>query len=194
MMFNFVLLGAPGAGKGTQATLLRRHYGFEHLSTGEMLRNEIAQETALGKQVQSLIGKGLLVSDEIVADLIKSRIEGNLHSKGFLFDGFPRTLEQAKILDNLLLDKQLQISALIYLDAPEEELVQRMLLRGQLEGRADDKDKSIISNRIRIYHESTKPLFDYYKAQNKCVSVAGTGSIDSIFETMCKEIDKFLHR
>jgi adenylate kinase len=188
-MLNIILFGGPGAGKGTQAALLKERYGLVHISTGEILRNEIAQSTAIGQAVQSLLDKGMYASDEIIAQIISSKIAQNIHSKGFIFDGIPRTIPQAQTLDRLLMDNGLFVDATLSLDTPEDELVTRILNRAKISGRADDRNENIIRQRIRIYHEKTEPLIDFYQAQKKYFAVNGLGSREEIFGNLCKAID-----
>ena len=189
-MLNIILFGAPGAGKGTQAALLLKKYELVHLSTGDMLRSEIARNTARGKLAKQLIDKGSLVPDRVVVEMIEEKIRQNKSAKGFIFDGFPRTIPQAEMLDRMLTENGLHIHLVAALDNPEDELVRRLLNRGKISGRADDQNESIIRDRIAVYHEKTAPLIGYYKAQKKYVSVDGTIGIENVFNELCAIIDK----
>ncbi len=183
-MLNIVLFGAPGAGKGTQATLLAEKYGLVHLSTGEILRKEIALGTDSGKLAQKHIDKGELAPDDLVIDMIRSQIEQNPDAKGFIFDGFPRTTAQAEALDRLMEEKGMHISAMIALDVEAEELIGRLLKRGADSGRADDKSLDVIRNRIDVYHRKTEPIIEYYDAQKKYKAINGTGHVKDIFDRL----------
>lgn len=183
-MLNLVLFGPPGAGKGTQADFLIEKFKLIHLSTGDLLRSQIAAETVLGLEAKSYMDKGFLVPDSIVIGMIKSRLQENKNAEGYIFDGFPRTVAQAKALDELLDENQTPVSGMLCLLVEKEELVNRLLSRGKTSGRPDDQDVSIIENRIQIYHDKTEPLRDYYKAQNKYFKIDGTGSIEEIAQRL----------
>ncbi|HRG59377.1 MAG TPA: adenylate kinase [Bacteroidia bacterium] len=187
-MLNIVLFGPPGAGKGTQSEKLIEKYQLIHLSTGDLLRSEIAQQTELGTQAKLLMDKGELVPDAVVIGMIRSKLDHNQQAKGFIFDGFPRTAAQAEALDNLLTEKNTNISCMLALEVDNEELTKRLLLRGKDSGRADDQNEEIIRNRIKEYNNKTAPLKDFYSAQNKFHAVNGIGSIDEIFNALCNEI------
>jgi adenylate kinase len=189
-MFNIVLFGPPGAGKGTQAVKLVETYNLVHLSTGDILRAEMKKNSPLGQKVKSLIEKGELVSDETVIELIRENLNSNKSAAGFIFDGFPRTVEQAKALDEMLQKENLNIALMITLEVEEEELISRILLRGQSSGRADDSDKSVIKNRIKVYNEQTAPVAEYYRQQGKHVSVDNMGTIENTFAQLKTHIDK----
>jgi len=187
-MLNIVLFGPPGAGKGTQSENLIEKFQLIHLSTGDLLRSEIAQQTELGMQAKLLMDKGELVPDAVVIGMIRSKLEHNQQANGFIFDGFPRTAAQAEALDNLLAEKNTNISCMLALEVDNEELTKRLLLRGKDSGRADDQNEEIIRNRIKEYNNKTAPLKDFYSAQNKFHAVNGIGSIDEIFSALCTEI------
>lgn len=188
-MFNLILFGPPGSGKGTQSEKLIAKYGLKHLSTGDLLRNEISRQTPLGKEAQSFMDKGQLVPDEVVIGMISSALDENPAAKGFLFDGFPRTAAQAEALDKLLELKEAPIAAMLALEVSEEELIKRLLKRGQTSGRSDDNNENVIRARILEYRNKTEMVADYYKKFGKVVMVKGEGSVDEIFKRLCKEID-----
>ena len=188
-MLNIVLFGPPGAGKGTQANLLIEKYNLVHLSTGDILRGEIAAGTKLGLEAKSLMDRGDLVPDEVVIGMISSKLDNNPDANGFIFDGFPRTAAQATALDNLLEEKGTSISAMLSLKVEDEELIRRLLSRGKDSGRADDKNESIIANRINEYNTKTAPLKEFYSAQNKLSEIEGTGSIEDIAQKLNSVID-----
>lgn len=179
-MLNLVLFGPPGAGKGTQADFIIDKFKLIHISTGDLLRTQIAAETTLGVEAKSYMDKGFLVPDSIVIGMIKTIIEENPDAKGFIFDGFPRTVKQAIALDELLKEHNTPISGMLCLEVESQELINRLLFRGKTSGRPDDQDVSIIENRIKVYHEKTLPLQDYYHTQEKCFKVHGMGSVEDI--------------
>ncbi|MFO0415391.1 MAG: adenylate kinase [Bacteroidota bacterium] len=189
-MFNLILFGPPGSGKGTQSTAIIEKYGLKHLSTGDLLRSEIAAQTALGMEAKQLMDKGLLVPDEVVVGMISSSIDNHPEAKGFLFDGFPRTVAQAEALDKLLEQKGTSIGLMLSLIVSEEELVKRLLNRGLTSGRSDDTNEEIIRERIAEYKRKTSIVADYYKQQEKFAEVQGEGTVESIFETISAEIEK----
>ena len=188
-MFNLILFGPPGSGKGTQSEKLITKYGLKHLSTGDLLRSEINRQTALGKEARNFMDKGQLVPDEVVIGMISSALDENPQAKGFLFDGFPRTAAQAEALDKLLKQKSTSIAVMLALEVGEEELVKRLLKRGETSGRSDDTNETVIRARIMEYHNKTAVVADYYKTFNKVAMVKGEGTIDNIFDGLCKEID-----
>jgi len=187
-MLNLVLFGPPGAGKGTQADFLIEKFKLIHLSTGDLLRSQIAAKTELGLIAKSFIDKGFLAPDSIVIEMIKTKLQENKHAIGFIFDGFPRTVAQAKALDELLAENGTSVSGMLCLLVENEELINRLLSRGKTSGRPDDQDVSIIENRIHIYDEKTAPLRDYYRAQNKYYKIDGTGSVEKIAERLIDTI------
>ena len=188
-MFNLILFGPPGSGKGTQSEKLIAKYGLKHLSTGDLLRSEIAQQTALGIEAKKVMDKGELVPDEVVIGMISSAIDNNETVKGFLFDGFPRTASQAEALDKLLDLKKSSIAIMLALEVGEEELVKRLMKRGETSGRSDDTNESVIRARITEYHKKTTAVADYYKQFDKVTMIKGEGSIDDIFNSLSSEID-----
>ena len=191
-MFNLILFGPPGSGKGTQSEKLIAKYGFKHLSTGDLLRSEIAHETPLGLEAQNFMDKGQLVPDEVVIGMISSALDANPDAKGFLFDGFPRTAAQAEALNKLLELKDHGISIMLALEVSEEELVRRLLKRGETSGRTDDTNEKVIRARIAEYHRKTAAVADYYRQFDKVEMVKGEGTIDGIFKALCSAIDKRL--
>ncbi|OFY63639.1 MAG: adenylate kinase [Bacteroidetes bacterium RIFCSPLOWO2_02_FULL_36_8] len=188
-MLNLVIFGPPGAGKGTQSENLIHKYGLIHLSTGDILREEVKNQTELGKKAKQLMDTGKLVPDEIVIGMIHRKIDENKQAPGFLFDGFPRTVAQAVALDEMLNHKLMKIDKLIALEVSEEELVKRILKRGKTSGRTDDTDLSKIKTRVQEYEEKTKPVMEYYKKQGKFRSVSGLGEIEQIFQGICKAVE-----
>jgi len=188
-MFNIILFGPPGSGKGTQSEKLIAKYNLKHLSTGDILRSEIAASTPLGLEAKKIMDLGQLVPDEVVIGMISSALEANPQVNGFLFDGFPRTTAQAEALDKLLKLKGTEIGAVLALEVSEEELVKRLLNRGLTSGRSDDTNETIIRNRITEYKNKTSIVADYYKAFDKVANIKGEGSLDEIFTELCKEID-----
>jgi adenylate kinase len=188
-MTNIVLFGPPGAGKGTQANFLKEKYDLVHISTGDVFRYNIKNETALGMLAKSYMDKGELVPDQVTIDMLNKEVEKNSDAKGFIFDGFPRTNAQAEALDSLMDSKDSQINAMVALEVDDEVLVQRLLERGKTSGRADDADESIIRNRIEEYYNKTAILKDYYSNQGKYFGVDGVGSIEDITERLSKVID-----
>ena len=187
-MLNLVLFGPPGAGKGTQSEKLIDKYGLVHLSTGDILRSEIARGTVLGMEAKQIMDRGDLVSDDIVIGMIESKLDATPHANGFIFDGFPRTQTQAIALDDLLQKKGTAISAMLALEVDNEELVKRLLIRGKASGRPDDQNEEIIRNRVNEYNNKTLPLKKYYSEQGKFHSINGIGTIDSIFNELVERI------
>ena len=189
-MFNLILFGPPGSGKGTQSEKLIAKYGLKHLSTGDLLRSEIAGQTPLGLEAKNFMDKGQLVPDEVVIGMISSALDANADAAGFLFDGFPRTEAQAEALDKLLKLKKTGIHLMLALEVSQEELISRLLNRGKTSGRSDDVNETIIRDRIAEYHKKTSAVADYYKKFDKVKQVKGEGTIDEIFNALCKEVDK----
>ncbi len=187
-MLNIVLFGPPGAGKGTQSENLINKYGLVHLSTGDILRSEIARGTELGRKAKEIMERGELVGDDIVIGMIESKLDENTSAKGFIFDGFPRTAGQAVALDDLLQKKGTGISGMLALEVDDEELVKRLLIRGEASGRPDDRNEGIIRRRIEEYNNKTLPLKTYYSEQGKFHSINGIGSIDEIFKLLIDRI------
>jgi len=188
-MLNLVLFGPPGAGKGTQSQKLIDQYQLIHLSTGDLLRGEISQGTALGIEAKKLMDEGMLVPDAVVIGMISNKLDSNKDAKGFIFDGFPRTVAQAEALDSLLASKGESISSMIALQVDDKELEHRLLLRGKDSGRPDDANPEVIRKRIHEYNSKTAPVAEFYQAQNKYKSVVGIGSIDEIFHSICVVVD-----
>ncbi|HVW96625.1 MAG TPA: adenylate kinase [Mucilaginibacter sp.] len=190
-MLNLVLFGPPGAGKGTQSQKLIEKYGLIHLSTGDLLRSEIAQGTDLGLEAKKLMDEGMLVPDAVVIGMISHKLDANKNAKGFIFDGFPRTVAQAEALDVLLESKKAPISGMITLEVPDDELEKRLLLRGKDSGRPDDANPEVIRKRIKEYNDKTAPVAGFYKAQQKFKSINGIGTINEIFETIAGVISSY---
>jgi adenylate kinase len=188
-MFNFILFGPPGSGKGTQSERLISKYGLRHLSTGDLLRSEISKQTRLGLEAKNYMDKGQLVPDEVVIGMISSALDANREAQGFLFDGFPRTKAQAQALDALLQKKKSSINVVLALEVSEEELIKRLLNRGLNSGRTDDANEEVIRARIAEYKNKTSPVADYYYQFGKLVPIRGEGTVDEIFVYLCNEID-----
>lgn len=189
-MLNVVLFGAPGCGKGTQSELLEKMFGLSHISTGEIIRSHIKAQTPLGQQMAEYISRGELAPDSVVIGMVEEYLSQNKGIKGTIFDGFPRTTAQAEAFDKLLESMGDSVDIMIYMDVPEEELVQRILLRGKVSGRADDASEDVIRNRIEIYNQQTAVVADYYRAQGKYVAVPSLGTIDEVFDRIAAEIEK----
>ena len=191
-MLNIVLFGPPGAGKGTQSQKLIDTYHLIHLSTGELLRSQIAAGTEMGLRAKTLMDQGLLVPDEVVIGMIDHKLKENKTAPGFIFDGFPRTVPQAAGLDALMLQNNTAITCMIALEVSEEELTKRLLLRGQTSGRPDDQDESLVRKRVQEYNTKTAPVADFYAQQGKFHAVNGIGEIEEIFNQTCAIIDSYL--
>lgn len=188
-MINIVIFGPPGAGKGTQSAKLLEKYQLIHISTGDLFRMHMKGETELGRKAQSFIDGGNLVPDSITIAMLKDKVQSHPEAKGFIFDGFPRTLQQADALDELVVSLQTSISTCLSLQVPEDELVKRLLERGKTSGRADDANEEVIRNRLAVYQRETAPLQDFYQRQNKLSQVDGTGTVEEIFDRLCASID-----
>ncbi len=189
-MFNLILFGPPGSGKGTQSEKLVEKYGLIHLSTGNLLREEINNRTPLGLEAKNFMDKGQLVPDEVVIGMIDSCLDHHKDAAGFLLDGFPRTVAQAQALDKLLTLKKTDIALVLALDVNEEELLKRLLNRGKTSGRSDDINEMIIHQRLIVYNNDTSPVADNYKRARKFQSIKGEGSVEEIFNSLCQVIDK----
>jgi adenylate kinase len=187
-MKNLIFFGAPGAGKGTQAKKLAQEFKLKHISTGDVLRAEVSNQTELGKKAKNFMDKGELVPDDIIISMVEKIISSILDSNGFILDGFPRTQEQAIALDKMLEKYNITISNAIFLDVPEEELIKRLEKRAELENRDDDKNENIIKNRIKIYKEKTEPVLNYYQKQGKLKKIQGLGDIDQIYKNIVQAI------
>lgn len=188
-MFNFILFGPPGSGKGTQSVKIAEKYNFVHISTGDIFRKNIREKTKLGLKVQGIIEKGELVPDELLIEILENAMDQFKGINGFVFDGFPRTIQQAKDLNMMLTKRDEAVSLVLALEVNDEEILIRLLKRAELEGRKDDT-KEVIENRINIYNSQTQPLIDFYTKESKFTAVDGLGSIESIFDSICKIIDK----
>ncbi|HJA96578.1 MAG TPA: adenylate kinase [Candidatus Alistipes faecavium] len=188
-MINIVLFGAPGCGKGTQAQRLKAHYGIDHVSTGEVIRDEIRRGTELGRSMESYIKEGKLAPDEIVIGMIANYVAEHRDAKGCIFDGFPRTTVQAEEFDKILAKNGLKVDIMVDIHVPEEELVRRILLRGKDSGRADDASEEVIRGRLDVYHKQTAVVAEYYSAQGKYASVDGVGTMDEVFARIAEVID-----
>lgn len=191
-MVNLILFGPPGSGKGTQSANIIEKYGLLHLSTGDLLRSEIADKTPLGLEAKKFMDQGNLVPDEVVIGMISSKLDSNPEARGFIFDGFPRTTAQAEALDKLLALKKTSISMVLSLEVPEDELVRRLLERGLTSGRSDDANEAVVKNRIVEYHNKTAPVADHYAKFGKFKKVKGDGSIEATFVLLSKEVDELI--
>lgn len=184
-MLNILIFGAPGSGKGTQAPKLVEKYGLVHISTGDLFRFEMSNNTPLGMKAKEFIAKGELVPDEVTFGMLKNKVESVEETNGFIFDGFPRTIPQAMMLDAYLKEKGTSVTLLVELLVPQEELERRLLLRGESSGRADDKDIDIIRNRLQVYANETSAVSGHYSLENKSFTIKGVGEIDEIFDRIC---------
>jgi len=188
-MITLILFGPPGSGKGTQAALLVEKYGLLHISTGDLFRHEIGNNTPLGLEAKSYMEKGQLVPDSVTIGMLRNKVEANPGVSGYIFDGFPRTLPQSEALDTLLEELGTSVSGLVMLQVSDDEITRRILLRGKTSGRADDLNESIIRKRIEVYNAETAQVYDYYARQNKSYKIEGIGSVDEIFERLCSTVD-----
>lgn len=186
-MLNIVIFGAPGSGKGTQSERIVAKYGINHISTGDVLRAEIKNNTELGKIAKGYIDQGQLIPDDLIIDILAKTLDSFKDSKGVIFDGFPRTIPQAEALKKVLADRGQEVSIMLDLDVPEDELMTRLIKRGQESGRADDNEETI-KKRLVVYHSQTAPLIDWYKAEGQYCHINGLGSMEGIFEEICKAI------
>lgn len=188
-MIHLILFGPPGSGKGTQAVKLAEKYNLVHISTGDLFRMETSQKTELGLKALEFMSQGMLVPDEITIGMLKKKVHSVPDARGFIYDGFPRTIAQANALDEMLKEDNESIDVLLSLEVPEEEIVKRILNRGISSGRSDDNDESIIRKRIQVYSEETAAVFEHYMHDNKSKKIDGIGIIEDIFERLCKHID-----
>lgn len=191
-MINLILFGPPGSGKGTQAAILIEKYGLVHISTGDLFRFEMSNNTPLGLEAKSYIARGELVPDAVTIGMLRNKVEAHPEARGFIFDGFPRTIPQAQALDDLLAEKKARVNALLALQVDDEEIVSRIKLRGETSGRSDDNDDSIIRNRITVYKSETTPVFDYYAEKGVSHSINGIGEIGDISGRLFDCIDPLL--
>ncbi|MCD8072040.1 MAG: adenylate kinase [Alistipes sp.] len=191
-MVNIVLFGAPGAGKGTQAERLVAKYGFSHISTGAVIREEIASGSPLGRSMEDYIARGELAPDTLVIGMVAEYMEKHREGTGNIFDGFPRTVTQAQRFDVMMGNQGTPVDFMLSLEVPEQILVDRLLLRGRDSGRADDSNQDVIRNRIEIYNRVTAVVGGYYKAQDKLIPVDGTGTVEEIFERICAVVDRYI--
>jgi adenylate kinase len=189
-MVNFLIFGPPGSGKGTQSVRLAEKFNLLHLSTGDMLRAEIAAGTDLGKKMSQIMSKGELVPDEVVIEMIANKIDNSKGQSGFLFDGFPRTVAQTVSLENMLNERGMKLDSMLVLDVDHDELVKRLILRAEMSGRPDDKDPAVIENRISVYREKTEPIIEYCRKKGIYQPVNGVGSIDDIFNRLSEHVEK----
>jgi len=191
-MINLVIFGPLGSGKGTQAQKIKEKYGFIHFSTGDLLRDEIKKQTPLGKNIEMVVNSGALVSDELIEEIVKEFIKNNKNARGIIFDGFPRTLHQAEMLDKELANNNMKIDLVIKLDIPEATIKNRLKYRAMKEGRADDNDETI-NNRLQFYYNHTLPILNYYKKTNKnIVDIYGDRDVNEVFNDICQQIDRLL--
>ena len=188
-MLNIVIFGAPGSGKGTQSEKIVEKYGINHISTGDVLRAEMKNGTELGKTAKGYIDQGQLIPDELMIDILASVFDSFKDSKGVIFDGFPRTIAQAEALKKMLAERGQDVSVMVDLEVPEDELMVRLIKRGKDSGRADDNEETI-KKRLHVYHSQTSPLIDWYKNEKKYQHINGLGTMEGIFAEICEAIDK----
>ncbi|MCF8300136.1 MAG: adenylate kinase [Haliscomenobacter sp.] len=189
-MKNLILFGPPGSGKGTQAAKLVEKYGLLHISTGDLFRSEMSQDTPLGIEAKNYIAKGQLVPDEVTIGMLRNRVISNPDVPGYIFDGFPRNIVQCEALDELLSTLNQDIHRLLMLEVADQEIITRILSRGQSSGRSDDNDPAIIQHRIDVYKSETMPVFGYYAEKGKAFKMDGIGTIQHIFEALCRSFDE----
>ena len=187
-MLNIVIFGAPGSGEGTQSERIVEKFGINHISTGDVLRAEIKNGTELGKTAKGYIDQGQLLPDELIIDILASTLDSFKDSKGVIFDGFPRTIAQAEALKKMLSERGQEVSIMLDLDVPEDELMTRLIKRGQESGRADDNEETI-KKRLTVYHSQTAPLIDWYKKEGKYQHINGLGNLETITQDICKAVD-----
>ena len=188
-MKNIILFGPPGSGKGTQAAKLVEKYKLLHISTGDLFRYELGNNTPLGQEAKSYMSKGQLVPDELTIRMLRKKVEANPDVAGYIFDGFPRTIPQADALVDLMSQLNNSLSGLVALEVEENELIKRLIIRGKTSGREDDNSENIIKNRIKVYNSETAPVFEYFQKRDQAYAVDGLGSIDEIFDRLCKVIE-----
>lgn len=191
-MINVLMFGPPGSGKGTQSVTLAEKFNLLHLSTGDMLRAELAASTDLGKKMAAIMAAGELVPDEVVIDMIAQKVDTTAGKAGFVFDGFPRTVQQAEALQTMLKERGMEIDMMLVLDVGDTELMDRMKKRALVSGRADDADEAVINNRIAVYRAKTEPVIDYGRRAGVCHQVDGVGSVDEIFGRLCRHIETII--
>jgi adenylate kinase len=191
-MVNFLIFGPPGSGKGTQSVRLAEKFNLLHLSTGDMLRAEIAAGTELGRKMSTIMSKGELVPDEVVIEMIANKIDSSKGYAGFLFDGFPRTVAQTVALEKMLNERGMKINCMLALDVEHDELVKRLIGRAELSGRPDDKDPAVIENRIDVYNDKTLPIINYCSERGLYIPVNGMGTIDDIFGRLVEAMSKII--
>lgn len=192
-MLNIVIFGAPGSGKGTQSAYLREHFNLEHISTGDMLRSEIKKGSATGKLAHELISEGHLVPDDLIIRMLDERLDGIVGKEGVIFDGFPRTVVQARALEDMLARRGQSVTALVDLEVEEEELVQRIIERGKVSGRTDDNEQAV-QERLKAYHTATEPVLDYFGRGGKVIRIEGTGAIEAIAKRIIEAIEAFVQK
>ncbi len=188
-MVNIILFGPPGSGKGTQAAKLVEKYDLLHISTGDLFRANIGGETELGMKAKAFMDKGELVPDSLTIEMLKAKVDENPNVKGYIFDGFPRTIPQAEALDAMLSDKGQEVNYLLALDVVEGEIIKRLLKRGEVSGRSDDQNEDVIKNRIGVYIKNTRAVAEYYNQLDKTNFIDGMGTIEEIFDRLCKVLD-----
>lgn len=188
-MINLILFGPPGSGKGTQAKKLVETFELLHISTGDLFRYEIGNSTPLGLEAKSYMDKGELVPDSVTVGMLRRKVEANPDVAGYIFDGFPRTTAQAVALDELLLERQLQVDQLVMLEVPDDEIVKRLLERGKTSGRPDDQNESVIRKRIEVYRQETTPVYDHYHTKERATKIDGVGEIETIFGRLKERIE-----
>jgi len=189
-MLNIIIFGAPGSGKGTQSDLLKQHFNLAHISTGDVLRGEIKNETELGKIAKGFIEKGKLVPDDLICDMLAVTLDRLKEANGVIFDGFPRTIPQAEALEKILTQRGMEVTVLLDLQVDEAELIRRLLERGKISGRSDDNEETIQA-RLNVYHAQTAPLAEYYQSKGKRVVIAGVGAIDDIFAQIKEKVEGY---